>query len=99
MPEPKFLELCKLDSRILDLYNQAKTVTIRKGHCVDDTWYRNFKPRVVDLVGMWRVEPGQIDLFTNGTYDVVYATIYGALPDCPDCSCEECEANYQEDED
>jgi hypothetical protein len=71
--------------------------------CANELWYsggdphtktrkRSFKERVEELVG-WGREAGskedsiQAYLRSSTAYDIVYQTLYNALPDCRKCSC------------
>ena len=78
-----FSDLVALDSRIGDLLKEAQSVKRVRGKffCANAVWYGEFRCRVRDIVGNWR-EEGPSELQTSKAYDVVYKTIYRALPDC-----------------
>jgi hypothetical protein len=57
----------------------------RPSFCANAVWYDRFKPRLVALVGWGRA--GDPLLGTSDSYDVAYATVYRALPNCRNCGC------------
>jgi len=54
-----FDECVALDPKIGDLKREMQAIRNEEGYCADETWYRLFKPRVVDLVGFSRLELGE----------------------------------------
>lgn len=91
-----FEELCKLEPRLLALYNEVRAVKDNKrkrSFCANAVWYGRgpfdgFKERLCRLVGYSvRHRGGDPRLATSAAYDVAYHTIYQALPDCRTCAC------------
>jgi len=53
--------------------------------CANETWYRQFKPRVVALVGF---DAKNERLTNSDAYDVAYQSLYAMLPNCSrNCGC------------
>jgi hypothetical protein len=102
-PEPRkwhdrFLALARIDSTLLGLMRQVASVRVdalADGHfCANALWYgyrdhnAAIKGRVLRLAG-WQRWDRHPDLSTTEAYDVVYDTIYRALPDCrSECACQ-----------
>lgn len=90
---PKFQAMCKLEPRLLALFNEASVVKDdgeAKWFCGNAVWYGwegydGFKPRVDNLVG----HNAKIkELRGTVAYDVAYQTLLDLLPACRgDCSC------------
>jgi hypothetical protein len=61
-----------LDARIGDLKREVQAVKAREGFCANEIWYCLFKPRVVQLVGWRRLEPGETPYprKERGTYSI-----------------------------
>jgi hypothetical protein len=57
------------------------------GFCANEIWYGypSLVGRLCDLVGWFR--PQQDALSTSEGWDLACETLYGALPDCRNCSC------------
>lgn len=90
MRQHSFGELCRLEPRLADLFRDALAVEGSDEHfCANWTWYRELKPRLLQLVG-WHAE--RPELRTMEDYDTAYQTIYEALPPCNACSCLRLEA-------
>ena len=83
-----FKELCRLEPGLQRLLNDARRVTSQGDphFCANEIWYRQFKPRLLKLVGWQSICPDK-QLHNSTAYDVGYSIIYGALPDCRDCCC------------
>lgn len=71
-------ELTKLVPGLLCLYEEAKEYRRVKGYRATTVWYREFKPRMERLVGMYTDSQGIIG--TSAAYDLAYKTILNALP-------------------
>lgn len=84
----EFDELAAVEPKLSALLAEAGAVKDDgkpKSFCANRHWYREFKPRLLNLVGWRRTDvPG---LGTSRAYDVAYAVIYDALPACRDCGC------------
>jgi hypothetical protein len=75
----------------------------RSYFCANELWYwggdphsktrkQSFKESMEELVGWGRKAANKEDsiegyLGSSDAYDIVYQTLYAALPDCRDCSC------------
>ena len=57
----------------------------RATFCANAVWYGAFKPRLGRLVG-WEWGDDAV-LGSAAAYDLAYALLYGALPDCRNCGC------------
>ncbi|OPX90289.1 MAG: hypothetical protein A4E53_01175 [Pelotomaculum sp. PtaB.Bin104] len=81
-----FKQLTKIEPRLQQLYNEARKVKVKDdSFCANSVWYRQFKPRLLELVGFGAAWP---ELQSPTAYDVAYQTIYNALPNCGKrCSC------------
>jgi hypothetical protein len=51
----------------------------RKGFCANKVWYREFKKRLIRIVGDFAVDER---LGSSAAYDVAYGYLYDLLPDC-----------------
>lgn len=81
--------LARLEPRLQALYDEAKAIEDNSNanyFCANDIWYEQFKPRLCSLVG-WDVSSPYPKLRTDQAYDAAYDKVYGALPDCRNCSC------------
>jgi hypothetical protein len=81
-----FDDICKIEPRLRDLYNEAVNVDTRGDYSALSKFcgYGNFrgrglKPRITELVG-WQRKPTD-SLSTMEAYDVAYKTILDALPE------------------
>ena len=78
--------LVAAEPRLEELLADCQAVDGSDEHfCANRVWCRDFKPRLVELVG-WDRE-GHPELESHEAYDVAYDTCYHALPDCRDCTC------------
>jgi len=90
--KPTFEELCEREPALKSLYDRAKRyegVTFSRSYCVDEIWYREFKPLVFSLVGWSRKGDDEL-LSSSEAYDVAYRTIYDALPSPCRSQCNGC---------
>lgn len=78
----------ELESRVRDLVRDAQDAAHRgrheRGWCPTRCFYREFKPRVMELVGFERATPHdgapvEVTLHRSAAYDVVYWAVYRAL--------------------
>ena len=81
-------QLCQIEPRLVALYNdcKAETSTDNPNYCANRVWYRQYKPRLVKLVGM-EAEITNYDLMGNDAYDMAYRKCYESMPNCRNCSC------------
>lgn len=92
MSNLSFQQICDLEPRLQELFNEAKAVQddpSKESFCANTVWYgysgqKGFRPRVVELVGYNATNP---QLATNEAYDTAYQVIYEALPPCRNCIC------------
>lgn len=85
MVKMTFESLATIEPRLLQLYNEARCIKPEgRNFCANEVWYKQFKPRLLRLVG-WEAENPL--LATAEAYEISYKTIYDALPDCRVCSC------------
>ena len=90
---PSWETLIDREPRLLDLYEEARAIRDDKHaphFCANNVWYGRrgwpgLKERVTALVGWTRTDDPILG--TPQAYDIAYHKIYGALPDCRDCSC------------
>jgi len=79
--ELTFEEIMTIEPKLRSLYEEAKHHPMRKGYCPTMTWYREYKPRLVRLVG-WSAK--KEELRSHTAYDTAYEAISEALPvKCP----------------
>ena len=72
-----FGDICRLEPQLGELFHEAlarKTKGIKGNHI----WYKEFKPRMVPLVGMMSKNKSR-KLKTTDAYEIAYHTIYNAL--------------------
>jgi hypothetical protein len=90
---PKFQAMCKLEPRLLALFNEASVVKDdgeAEYFCGNAVWYgweghNGFKLRMENLVGH---NAKRRELGTTVAYDVAYHTLFGLMPACRGvCSC------------
>ncbi len=92
MDKITFEELTGLEPELQTLLNEAREITARglPDFCANYIWYKQFKRRLVTLVG-WYAKRRILPLTTPAAYDLAHKTIYEALPDCrhesPLCLC------------
>jgi len=80
-----FKQMTAIEPELRDLLREARQVKARgESFCANKIWYRDFKPRLLRLVG-W--EARQFQLRTSSAYDIAYTRIYNALPNCKNCGC------------
>ena len=90
---PTWDQLVDREPRIARLLDEARAVRDDGGEtfCANRLWYGvawdyGLKGTVEDLVG-WDAETRDPVLRTNVAYDLVYQTVYKALPNCRNCAC------------
>lgn len=78
-----WLELAARQPRLSALRVRLEALLRRRDLCWDAVWYGEggVKQRLSMLVG-WEVEGRDDVLSSEDTYDLVYDTLYGLLPDC-----------------
>jgi hypothetical protein len=84
-----FKELTDLEPRLIDLLNEAKSISSKENpnFCTNRIWYgyqdseSGLKYRMSRLVGNFTESDNSI-LRSSAAYDLAYRTIYDALPDC-----------------
>ena len=90
-----FNDLAALEPKLLPLFNEAAEIsgrTLPENFCANSIWFvydghAGIKRRLMPLVG-WDRQDGPELLQTSEAYDVVYQTIYDALPACSgNCGC------------
>ena len=78
-------EIIKIEPALAALLKEAKKVDGRdKQFCANAVWYKNFKPRLVHLVGF---DARNQELNSSEVYDIAYQKIYQVLPPCKECLC------------
>lgn len=78
-----FDNLIILEPDLLVLFLAAKRYPRVKGeYCPVNTWYREFKPVLIHLVG-WCAQSDNPILHSKQAYDLAYETVDHALPRCP----------------
>lgn len=83
--EISFYELMIEEPGLAQLANDIKKVDgTGQNFCANFVWYKQFKPRLIKLVGDFATNPV---LHTRKAYDEAYQTLYKMLPDCKDCFC------------
>ena len=90
-PRLTWARLARLEPQLAALLAEAQTVDPgdNSHFCANRVWYREFKPRLLHLVG-WGVKdrPDAHPALTTGeAYTLATETIYDALPGCRDCWC------------
>lgn len=78
-----FDDLVKLEPGLGQLFKKAKSYKPVLGKCCINDWYRDFKPRLVQLVGWFGKKDNSI-LRSKEAYDLSYKTIHAAMERCPD---------------
>jgi hypothetical protein len=91
---PTWWQHTALEPRLRTLYDQIRAIKDDKttpSFCANVTWCSTFqasrsslKDRMFYLVGFYADHP---KLRTMEAYEVAYAKLYGALPDCRNCQC------------
>lgn len=84
----KFDELAVIEPELSALLAEAEAVKDDgklESFCANRRWCKEFKPRLLKLVGWARKDKPELN--TTKAYDVAYKVIYGALPACRDCGC------------
>jgi hypothetical protein len=81
-----FEDLQRIDPRLRELAVDICRVKDAGpyGFCANYVWGREFKPRMVDLVGWDATDPR---LTSSEAYNVAYAYLYDLLPGCRECGC------------
>ena len=90
-PRPTWAQLARLELQLAALLVEARAVDSGDNprFCANRVWYRDFKPRLLHLVG-WGVKgrPGAHPVLTTSeAYGLATQTIYDALPGCRGCWC------------
>ena len=70
-------QIIEIEPELNNLYLEAKNYQVGKNYDRDHTWYREFKPRMILLVGMMAKNP---IISTSSAYDTCYFKISEALP-------------------
>lgn len=81
--------IVQLEPKLLELEKQIKAVKddrTKPSFCANNVWYRQFKPKMVVLVG-WSSKSKLPELMTDDAYDVAYDHLYALLPNCRNCMC------------
>lgn len=82
-------DLTEREPRLIGLLIDIKMVKddkAKRSFCANQVWYRDFKPRVITLVG-WYAELDDPMLRTMEAYDIGYQYLYKHLPNCRSCLC------------
>ena len=82
-------DLAEREPRLVVLLMEIKHVKddkTKRSFCANRVWYRDFKPRVIKLVG-WYAELDDPMLRTVEAYDIGYQYLYDKLPPCRNCMC------------
>ena len=91
---PTWAELVKLEPRLGRLLDRVKAIKDDKrkpSFCANAVWYggyreEGFKGRFKRLIG-WTSSQTDPRLRSMDAYQVAYAKLYAALPDCRNCNC------------
>ena len=77
----RFDEICEIEPQLGALYREARAYhkTADDNFCANDIWYGKMKSRFVELVGWTAMKE---KLRNSIDYQIAYAMIYDALPDC-----------------
>lgn len=86
MKESLWRKMIALDGEIKRLYEDAHRMTFGPHECASRIWYEEFKPVMFWLVGFGRKTPPK-EFCTTDAYEIAYAKIYQALPNCPNACC------------
>jgi hypothetical protein len=83
---PTFTDLCTLDPRLSALLAEARRddTGTTACYCAMYRWPA-FKRRMCALVGFFAQVGQPAELLTRDSYDVVYRTLFKALPPCHGC--------------
>ena len=82
-------DLAEREPRLVVLLMEIKQVKddkSKRSFCANRVWYRDFKPRMIVLVG-WDAEKDDPMLRTQEAYDICYDYLYAKLPNCRNCLC------------
>lgn len=80
-----FGELSSVEPGLGRLLREARAVKPgRRSFCANATWNRRFRDGLDDLAGFYARRKV---LRSREAHDLARRTIYGALPDCRNCSC------------
>ncbi len=87
-PRLTWARLARLEPQLAALLVEARAVDPGDNphFCANRVWYRDFKPRLLHLVG-WCRDDGAPLLQTQAAYALAYETIYDVLPGCRGCWC------------
>ena len=80
--------LTEREPRLAQLLKEAKAVSAHgdANFCANQVWYREFKPRLLRLVG-WLARTDDAIIRGCEAYDIAYRTVYSVLPACRNCGC------------
>ncbi|NUO06972.1 MAG: hypothetical protein HUU07_16525 [Candidatus Brocadia sinica] len=72
-----------------DLLSEIEGIELEPGErfCINDTWYKKYKPIILRRVGYFAPNYAPEILKTERAYDIVYRKLYDALPSCKGCGC------------
>jgi hypothetical protein len=88
--QPAWERLAELEPRLQDLRREASwRAAARSPFCRFEAWYgrAGLKVRLSRLVGLGAEQPGLLN--SVAAYQVVYETLFAALPECDeDCPCQ-----------
>lgn len=76
-----FKDLTNIEPRLQYLYLKAKHYKTEAKYCPITTWYRDFKPVLLHLVGFEAQADGEL-IHSCEAWDKAYFTIHDALPSC-----------------
>ena len=90
-----FKEMVALEPELKTLFHDAAAITDDDPEfCANETWYREFKGRILSLVGHGAVVP---ELRWPAAYDLATQTLYDLLPGCREnCGCLEVQEEEHE---
>ena len=80
-------EICLAEPKLATLYRAAKEIhfsVLLDAFCANRVWKACFLSQLKELVGTTACNPA---LCNNHCYDIAYAKIYSALPQCQNCDC------------
>ncbi|NUQ57697.1 MAG: hypothetical protein HUT38_04420 [Candidatus Paceibacter sp.] len=70
-----------------DLLHEIEGIKPGERFCANDTWYKKYKPIILNRVGWYAPNYVPEILKIERAYDLVYQRLYDALPDCKGCGC------------
>ena len=75
-----FVDLVKIEPRLGWLKDEARNYKYTTNESATSVWYREFKPRMEKLCGMYAVQSEGI-IRSSAAYDIAYQEILSALPE------------------